>query len=107
MILRLSTRRLAGHILGCVQFIVFVQLRGDDEDESPRARLENTYIERGGMRDGSGFELYLASVCHAILQLTVISAGLESPRARLTATLTLTVRPRNYISQREPAVQSP
>ena len=69
---------LAGHILGCIQFIVFVQLRGT---------IEGTYIERAGYdTDAGGIELYLASVCHAILQLTVISAGLESPRARSAAT---------------------
>ena len=69
---------LAGHILGCIQFIVFVQLRGT---------IEGTYIERAGYdTDAGGVELYLASVCHAILQLTVISAGLESPRARSAAT---------------------
>ena len=63
---------LAGHILGCIQFIVFVQLRGT---------IEGTYIQRAGYdTDAGGVELYLASVCHAILQLTVISAGLESPR---------------------------
>ena len=65
---------LAGHILGCIQFMVVVQLRGT---------IEGTYIERAGYdTDAGGVELYLASVCHAILQLTVISAGLESPRAR-------------------------
>lgn len=67
---------LAGHILGCIQFIVFVQLRGT---------IEGTYIERAGYdTDAGGVELYLASVCHAVLQLTVISAGLESPRVRCT-----------------------
>ena len=69
---------LAGHILSCIQFIVFVQLRGT---------IEGTYIERAGYdTDAGGVELYLASLCHAILQLTVISAGLESPRVRCTTT---------------------
>lgn len=62
---------LAGHILGCIEFLIFVQLRGS---------IEGTYIERADMADASSTELYLASVCHAILQLTVVSAGLESPR---------------------------
>ena len=89
---------LAGHILGCIQFIVFVQLRGT---------IEGTYIERAGYdTDAGGVELYLASVCHAILQLTVISAGLESPRARSAATPDLPApdRPRRHSRRRSAAL---
>ena len=60
-----------GHILGCIEFLIFVELRGS---------IEGTYIERADMGDATAAELYLASFCHAILQLTVVSAGLERPR---------------------------
>ena len=90
---------LAGHILGCIQFMVFVQLRGT---------IEGTYIERAGYdTDAGGVELYLASVCHAILQLTVISAGLESPRARWPLphpTFPAPDRPRRHSRRRSAAL---